>query len=186
MSVHEATLILRKIASGDASAAEQLFPIVHEELRRLAGLAMRDEAVGHTLQPTALVNEAYLRLLGSESEYADRRHFMAVAATAMRHILIDHARRRRALRRGGDRAKFSVALVDPAAADAQEIDIERLGEALERLEKVDARRHRVVELRFFGGLTAQETADLQGVSLSTVEADWRVARAWLLSALKEE
>lgn len=178
MERHDITLMLDRMATGDREAAESLMPLVYDELRRVSGSLMRGQASSHTLQPTALVNEAYVKLLNAGEGYANRAHFMAVAATAMRQILTDHARRKRALKRGGGaRAEGEVEQVAAPSGDA--IDAVALDDALTRLEALDPRRHRVVELRFFGGLTVEETADLLGVSRSTVEADWRSARAWL-------
>jgi RNA polymerase sigma factor (TIGR02999 family) len=178
------TIILDRVASGDRDAAEALMPLVYEELRRVSGSLMRGQAASHTLQPTALVNEAYVKLVNAGEGYANRAHFLAVAATAMRQILTDHARRKRAAKRGGGaRAEGEVEQV--AAPSGDVIDAVALDDALNRLEALDPRRHRVVELRFFGGLTVEETADLLGVSRSTVEADWRSARAWLAVELGE-
>jgi len=184
MDQAEVTLILDRIAGGDTEAADALLPIVYEELRRMAGAAMGAQSPAHTLQPTALVHEAYLKLLGHDKAYQNRSHFMAVASMAMRQILTDHARRARAARRGGGRRRADV---DTAglADDSSGIDVVALDEALTRLAALDQRRCRVVELRFFGSLTVDEVASLLGVSRSTVEADWRAARAWLAAELSE-
>lgn len=174
-----ATELLADLGRGDQSAAERLMPLVYAELRGLAGSFFRKQLKDHTLQPTALVHEAFLRLVDqSNVQWANRAHFMAVAALAMRQILADHARRRGAAKRGGDWARLS--LDQAVAPEAQpEVDIEQLDAVLTRLEALDERRHRVVVLRFFGGLTVEDAAQVMGVSTSTVEGDWRAARAWL-------
>ncbi|MEZ6164178.1 MAG: sigma-70 family RNA polymerase sigma factor [Phycisphaerales bacterium] len=178
MNAGEVTVILDRVAAGDRAAAEALIPLVYDELRQISGSVMRNQASSHTLQPTALVNEAYLKLIRAPEGFANRSHFLAVAATAMRQILTDHARRKRAAKRGGG-ARASGEVDQVAAPSGQAIDTVALDDALRRLEALDPRRHRVVELRFFAGLTVEETADLLGLSRSTVEADWRSARAWL-------
>ena len=178
----DVTLILQEIASGDSAAAAQLLPIVYEELRALARAHLAGERAGHTLQPTALVHEAYLRLVGGEQgedrAFNGRQHFFATAAMAMRRILVDHARERNALKRGGGRR------VDLSDGDAvtvgDDLDLVGLDEALKKLEAVDERRARVVTFRFFGGLTVDETAAALRVSTATVKNDWAFARAWLL------
>ncbi len=160
-------------------------PLVYAELRNLAGSFFRHQQKDQTLQPTALVHEAFLRLVDQTNmQWANRAHFMAVAALAMRQILADHARRRGAAKRGGDWARLS--LDQAVAPDAQpEVDIERLDAVLTKLEALDERRHRVVLLRFFGGLTVEDAAQVMGVSTSTVEGDWRSARAWLSMELSK-
>jgi RNA polymerase sigma factor (TIGR02999 family) len=184
MEADAITVMLERAVSGDREAAEALMPLVYEELRRVSGSLMHGQAASHTLQPTALVNEAYMRLINARDGYANRAHFMAVAATAMRQILTDHARRKRAAKRGGG-AKAVGDIEQVAAPSGAALDAVALDDALTRLEALDPRRHRVVVLRFFGGLTVEETADLLGVSRSTVEADWRSARAWLAVELGE-
>lgn len=184
MDGNTVTIMLDRIAAGDARAAEQLLPMVYEELRAMAGSNMKRQASSHTLQPTALVHELYLKVLGAREGFANRAHFMAVAATAMRQILTDHARRKRALKRGGDGRRQDI---DPGelGGPVSAIDAVALDDALSKLASLDSRRHRVVELRFFGGLGVEEVADLLGVSRSTVEADWRSARAWLAVELAD-
>jgi len=170
--------------AGDESALAELTPIVHGELHRLARRQMRGERVGHTLQTTAVVNEAYLRLVDlSRVRWQDRTHFFAIAARLMRRILVDHARRRRSLKRGG--AAEAVSL-DEAAFVAVEssADLVALDVALNELAVVAGRKSQVVEMRFFGGLTVQETADALGVSPETVMRDWQFAKVWLLRRLK--
>ena len=179
----QVTSLLSRIAGGDDDAVEALLPIVYEQLRRMASGAMHAQSPAHTLQPTALVHEAYLKLIGPDRAYADAAHFMAVASLAMRQILTDHARRARAARRGGDRRRIDVDTSGLAGSGEGMIDAVALDDALTRLADLDPRRHRVVELRFFGGLTVDEVADVLHVSKSTVEADWRAARAWLTADL---
>lgn len=175
----EVTLLLADVRAGRAGAADRLFPLVYDELRRLAASYLRRERRDHTLQPTALVHEAFLRLVGAEDQrWESRAHFLAVAARAMRRILIDHARGRHAQKRGGKAAKVSLADLDQPAVDRDDYLI-ALDEALERLGRLDERQARVVELRFFGGLTIEEAAAVLGVSHATVERDWNVAKAWL-------
>lgn len=185
MDAANVTLVLQKIASGDREAAEHLLPVVYDELKRMANVAMGNQPRGHTLQPTALVHEAYVRLIGPEKGYENRSHFMAVASLAMRQILTDHARRKRAARRGGDRGKVSAESVQLEGPGDNGVDVVALDDALTKLASLDPRRHRVVELRFFGGLTVEEVAELLDTSRSTVEADWRAARAWLAAELGE-
>ncbi len=161
-------------------------PLVYEELRRLAERSFRQQPVGHTLQPTALVHEAYLKLAArDDAPWDDRTHFLAHAATAMRHILVDHARARATEKRGGDRRRIS--LDQELAADRErEVDVLALNEALESLAAFDERKARVIELRFFAGLSIDETATALGVSAVTVSTDWRFARAWIGRALSSE
>lgn len=180
------TILLDRLNTGDREASEQLLPMVYQELRALAGSHFRGQPVNHTLQPTALVHEAYLRMIDSPSErWQSRDHFFAVAALAMRQILTDSARRRKALKRGGDVARIDVDPGDLGELSNDGIDIVALDEALQVLAKNDPRRHRVVELRFFGGMEMASIARVMDVSLSTVEADWRAAKAWLAVKLKQ-
>ena len=180
----DATQILNAISTGDTTAAERLLPLVYEELRALAGSRFRGQPSDHTLQPTALVHEAFLRLIDQNSvQWQSRAHFVAVAATAMRQILADHARRKRTDKRGGGMARVGLDGVGDGAGG--ELDILALDDALTRLAALDPRRHRVVELRYFGGLSVEEVAALLSVSVSTVESDWRSARAWLSVQLGE-
>ena len=175
--------------SGDASALDDLLPRVYDELRALADAYMRRERAGHTLQPTALVHEAFLRLLRlPPGSVQNRVHFFALAAQAMRRILADHARRHRAAKRGGSAVRVPLELVEGApalgAAAPSEVAADDLDAALEDLAKLDARQARVVELRFFGGLSIEETAEVLAVSSATVKRDWLVARAWLHRELR--
>jgi RNA polymerase sigma-70 factor (ECF subfamily) len=182
----DATEILKNLSDGRPDAAEQLFPLVYDELRALAARCLRRERADHTLQPTALVHEAYLKLVDQAAVAGKgREHFVGIAARAMRQVLVDHARRHSAAKRGGGRRR--IMLDSSVASEKQDpVDLLALDEALERLSALDERQGRIVELRFFGGLTTKEAAELLGVSLSTVEADWRMARAWLHRALECE
>ncbi len=175
---HDVSLLLAAWSKQDAAARDALVPIVYEELRRLAHHYMRGEHTGHTLQTTALVNEAYLRLVGLERiEWRGRGHFFAIAATLMRRILVDHARERGRDKRGG--GVVFTTLGDKAIAPASNVDVLALDEALERLGAMDPQQARIVELRFFAGLTIEETADALGISPATVKRDWMWAKAWL-------
>ena len=169
------TKLLRAWAQGDEAAGERLFPMLYGELRRQAGRYMRRERRSHTLQPSGLVNEAYLRLAASpDLDWHDRAHFFAIAARVMRQVLVDHARRRRAAKREGCHVTF-----DDADAPAAPPDLLDLEHALKELVALDPRQARVVELRFFGGLDVDETADVMGLSARTVKREWQTARAWL-------
>lgn len=185
MDAANVTLVLQRVANGDRQAAEQLLPFVYDELRRMANVAMGGQSKAHTLQPTALVHEAYVRLIRPAEGYQNRSHFMAVASMAMRQILTDHARRKRAARRGGEMGKVSADSIQLEGPDEGGVDVVALDDALTKLAELDPRRHRVVELRFFGGLSVDDVAGLLNVSRSTVEADWRAARAWLAAELAE-
>ncbi|WP_448990285.1 sigma-70 family RNA polymerase sigma factor [Luteitalea sp.] len=175
--------LVAQSAAGDAAAAAELFPIVYEELRRLAASALRRERTDHTLQPTALVHEAFLRLAETPgASWENRAHFVAVAARVMRRVLVDHARGRNALKRGNGEIRVPLDDVDVAAV-GQDVDLVALDDALARLATLDERQARIVELRFFGGLSVPETAALIGASERTVKRDWQVARAWLTREL---
>lgn len=186
----EVTGLLRRWRAGDPGALESLLPKVYAELHRLADSAMRGEGQ-ITLQPTALVAEAYLRLIDIDVAFSDRVHFFAVAANLMRRILIDEARRRKAQKRGGARRPQSLEALaergfEPAAeTNIGDLDLVRLDEALLRLEKLDRRKSQVIELRFFAGLTIEETAIALSTSHATVERDLKMAKAWLAKELKE-
>ena len=174
--------LLADWANHDPRARDRLLPIVYEELRRLAHHYMRAEREGHTLQTTALVNEAYLRLAGVDGlRWRDRAHFFAMAATLMRRVLVDHARQRGRDKRGAGVSVIS--LEDDVIAPQPAVDIVALDEALERLAAVDPQQGRVVELRFFAGLSVKETAEALGVSPATVKRDWATARLWLYNEL---
>jgi len=178
------TQMLAAWAGGDQTALEQLTPLVYEELRRLARQRMRRERPGHTLQTTALANEAYLRLVDqTQVRWQNRAHFFAIAAQQMRRILVDYARRRLYQKRGGGALQVTLAEAE-GLTDEHTPDLVALDEALRSLAEVDPRRAQVVELKFFGGLTNEETAEVLKVSTGTVERDWTIAKAWLHSQLK--
>jgi RNA polymerase sigma factor (TIGR02999 family) len=173
------TQLLVDWSNGDEQALEKLMPVVYDYLRRQAARYLRRERAGHTLQTTALVNEAYLRLVDQQNvRWQNRAHFFAIAAQAMRRILVDHARVRQAAKRGGDGVRVTL---DEAVApsDERDLDIVALDEALTRLAAFDPRQARIVELRFFGGLSVEETAEVLSVSAGTVKGDWSIAKAWL-------
>ena len=174
------TQALLELNGCKGEAAAKLLPLVYDDLRRLADRYFRDEPADQTLQPTALVHEVYMRLVGSSTpiEFKNRAQFFAVAAQAMRHLLIDHARRRRAARRGGGRPRLSLEDVSEPAADRDEYLV-ALDDALTDLDAVDRQLSRIIELRFFGGLTVEETAHVVGVSPITVKRRWRLAKGWL-------
>jgi RNA polymerase sigma factor (TIGR02999 family) len=174
--------LLADWANRDPAAREALVPIVYEELRRLAHHYMRGERTGHTLQTTALVNEAYMRLAGIDAlQWRDRKHFFAMAATLMRRVLVDYARQRARDKRG---AGISVTSLDEnVIAPMSAVDVVALDDALERLAAVDPRQSRIVELRFFAGLSVEETAEALGVSEATVKRDWATAKLWLYNEL---
>jgi len=179
----DVTRLLKAWSDGDRSAGERLVEAVYGELRRQAARAMRQESPSHTLQATALVHEAYLRLIDQRHvEWRNRAHFFGVAAQLMRRILVDHARARLAAKRGGDAERLSIGDVEPvdvAGESAQDVDILALHEALERLAVLDPEQERLVELRYFSGMTIEETAEALGISPATVKREWAVARAWL-------
>lgn len=178
----DVTQLLQAWSLGDSVALDQLMPMIMSELRRRAAGYLRRERSDHTLQPTALVNELYLRLIDqNRSHWRDRAHFFAVAAGMMRNILVDHARAHRADKRGGGLEK--VELDEERDGLSGTLDLIALDDALEALAKLDARQSRIVELRFFGGLTLEETAEVLGVARPTVSRDWRNARAWLMREL---
>ncbi len=179
----EATRILMAIEQGDPRAAEQLLPLVYDELRRLAAQKLARETPGQTLQATALVHEAYLRLVGSPSEastpaWNSRGHFFAAAAEAMRRILVDQARHKRTVKAGGDRDRIGLTDIEPSVPEPG-VDLLTLHDALDRLEAADKRKAELVKLRFFVGLTIEEAAQALGVSISTATNDWAYARCWL-------
>ena len=185
-SQKEITQLLAAWSDGDRSALEELAPLVHEELRRLAHHYMRGERPGHILQTSALVNEAYLRLIDWKNvRWQNRAHFFAVAAQFMRRILVDLARERRFQKRGG--GVLPVSLSEAAGfALEREADLVALDEALAALAEMDERKGKVVELRFFGGMSVEEVADVLKVSKETVMRDWRLAKVWLLRELSRE
>jgi RNA polymerase sigma factor (TIGR02999 family) len=183
--VSEVTRILNAAQQGDPTAADQLLPLVYEELRRLAAQRMANESAGHTLQPTALVHEAWLRLAGNDAnvQFANRAHFFAAAAEAMRRILIDRARRKGAGKRGGDWQRIDLDKVD-IAAEADDDTLLLVNEALEKLAKEDANAAELAKLRFFGGLTLEEAAHVLGVTERTANRYWAFARVWLFDEMR--
>jgi len=183
---HQITVWLTEWSNGDRSALEKLTPLVYRELHRLAQAYMRGERAGHGLQTTALVNEAYVRLIESaHQDWQNRAHFYAVAAKLMRHILVDFARSRDRIKRGGSLEQVSLdeALTITADHTSEWLDLD---EALTALSKLDERQSQIVELRFFGGLTEPEIAEVLKVSERTIQSDWRLARSWLLRELSGE
>ena len=180
----EVTSLIEAWGRGDASALDRLIPMVYDDLRKVAGRRLRMEREGHTLSATALVHETYLRLMGQQPSHLENRsHFFAVASELMRRILVDHARRRAASKRGGGAVRLTLdpELVGGAAPD---LDLVALDDALSELATLDPRQARIVELRFFGGLSAEEAAMVLGISRATVERDWGLARAWLYRRLQ--
>jgi RNA polymerase sigma-70 factor, ECF subfamily len=179
----DVTLLLLEIKRGNRAAEDELIPLVYKELHRLASLRMRREAAHHSLQPTALVHEAYLRLTRlHEIDWQSRSHFFAIAATLMRRILVDHARANQASKRG--HGSITINLNDAAyAAPERQPDVLALDEALTKLAKLDERQSRIVELRFFVGMSEEETGNILGISARTVKRDWRAAKAWLFAEL---
>ena len=179
------TQLLVDWGKGDQAALDRLMPLVYSELRRLATNYLRRERMGHTLQPTALVNEAYLKLVGQKNaKWQNRAHFFAISAQLMRRILVDHARRHQADKRGGtDQQRLSITSAQELVAQ-QEVDLLALNEALDELSEMDAQQGRIVELKFFGGLSIDETAEVVGISHATVEREWKSARAWLRRRLE--
>ncbi len=183
---HEVTQLLLAWSEGDKTALDQLIPLVYSELRRLAKHHMRSERAGHTLQTTALIHEAYLRLVDADQvRLENRRHFFGAAARLMRQVLVDLARARRSRKRGGSAPQVSL---DEALVVSPERDTSLLAldEALKALAEIDARKGHVVELRFFGGFSVEETAGALNVSVETVHRDWRLAKSWLLRRLRGE
>jgi RNA polymerase sigma-70 factor (ECF subfamily) len=180
------TDLLADWQQGDQSALAKLTPLVYDELRRIAHRYMQRERNGHTLETTALVNEAYLRLAGQKKiDWQNRSHFFAFTAQVMRHILIDHARRRCYVKHGGDASRVSLAEAELMSAERAG-ELVALDEALIELAQMDLRKGRVVELRYFGGLGLEETAQVLDVSVMTVRRDWRAAKAWLFRRMKDE
>ena len=179
------TRLLVDWGKGDQAALEKLMPLVYSELRRLASNYLRRERAEHTLQPTALVNEAYLKLVDQRNaKWQNRAHFFGIAAQLMRRILVDHARQRQAVKRGGvEQQRLSITSAE-AVMKQPEIDLLALNEALEELAEMDPQQSRIVELKFFGGLSIEETAEVLGISHATVERDWKMARAWLRRQLE--
>jgi RNA polymerase sigma factor (TIGR02999 family) len=184
--VSDVTRLLESIEHGESKAADELLPLVYDELRRLAAQRMTNEAAGHTLQPTALVHEAWLRLAGHDAQmpFANRAHFFAAAAEAMRRILIDRARRKGAGKRGGDWQRIDLDNVD-IAAEADDDTLLLVNEALEKLAGEDAKAAEIAKLRFFGGLTLDEAAQVLGVTGRTADRYWSFARVWLFQEMRQ-
>lgn len=182
-SDHDVTGLLHAWGRGDLAARDELVAVVHQELRRRAAARLRRERPGHVLQPTALVHEAYLRLVGQRhTDWQNRAHFFALASEMMRRVLVEHARRRKMTKRSGG---FTRVMLDETIArhDPPDVDLLDLDAALSELASFDPRKSRVVELRFFGGLPLEDIADVEGTSRATVERDWQVARTWLYRRL---
>lgn len=185
---NDVTQLLFQLSSGDTSVLDQLLPRIYAELRGLAGNYLRREhRQNHTLQPTALVHEAYLRLVNQrESKWESRAHFFGAAANVMRQILVDHARKHTAEKRGGEFEKMQLDESIVIQSSEKSFELLALDEALEELHKFDAQKSKIVELRYFGGLSVAETAEVLGVSEITIKRHWRVAKAWLYDRLKAE
>lgn len=183
----EVTLLLAEVKLGRQDALPKLLPLVYKELRRLAGHYLRDERIGHTLQPTALVHEAYMRLVGQDrADWQNRAQFMGVSAQLMRRILVDYARERTAAKRGGGAVRIDDEGFELAANAEQSEQVLAVDEALARLSKLDAQQAQIVEMRYFGGLSVEEAAEALGISPRTVKRDWAMAKAWLRTELSSE
>jgi len=179
----EITLLLKQWSNGDRQALDRLISLVYPELRAIAARHLRQERLGHTLQPTALVHEAYLRLVRQpEKEWQDRKHFFAVAARVVREILVDYARTRGRLKRGGGRLQVPL----PAGQPGGGVDVLHLHAALEALARIESQQSRIVELRFFGGLSMEEVGEALGVSTSTAKREWTIAKTWIRRHLEGE
>lgn len=183
----DVTRILTQLETGDPCAPEQLLPLVYDELRRLAAAKMKEENAGHTLQPTALVHDAYVRLVDQSEpqQWQNRRHFVAAAAEAMRRILIERARQKKSLKRGGNHQRVDRELADLAMLPLECDGLLAIDEALERLAAKDARKAQLVKLRFYTGLTIPQAASALNISVSTAENDWSYARSWLRLEMSE-
>lgn len=181
---NDITQLLNDYQNGNKKALDELFPLVYDELRRLAASRMRSERGEHTLQPTALVHEAYLRLIAQHSaDWQNRAHFFGLAAEMMRRILVNHAVKNNADKRFGNQTRLALdEMVD--FTRGQDVNLVRLDEALDRLAELDAKQAKIIELKFFAGLTSEEIAEVLGVSDSTVKREWRIAKAWLHDELK--
>ena len=180
----DVTSLLKRLAGGHQDAASELIPVIYRELHRLAARHLRHERPDHTLQPTALVNEAYIKLVAQRNDWQSRAHFFAVASNLMRRILVDYARRNLRAKRGGGNAKLSLDEVLLVAPDRPDKML-ALDESLTRLEKMDARQARIIELRYFGGLTVDEVGKILALSTTTVRREWTSAKAWLYGELKQ-
>jgi RNA polymerase sigma-70 factor (ECF subfamily) len=177
------TQLLIDVGNGDNNALNQILPLIYDELRRLAGSYMRRERADHTLQPTALVHEAYLRLIDQRRvDWKNRAQFFGLAANMMRRVLVNHARDRAAGKRGGNTPRVTLSLAD--GLEQPEVDVIAVDEALGKLAELDPRKSRIVEFKFFTGLTTEEIAEVVGISIATVEREWKFSRAWLFNVLK--
>ena len=185
VATSQLTGLLEDWKHGDPTALQKLTPLIYDELRRIAHRYAQRERNGHTLETTALVNEAYLRLAGEKRDWQNRSHFFAVTAQVMRHILIDHARRRHYVKHGGEAQHVPIEAASVMASE-RAAELIALDEALEEFARLDPRKARVVELRYFGGLSLEETAKAVGLSLMTVRRDWQAAKAWLYRRLKHD
>ena len=182
----DVTCILERAQTGDPTAADELLPLVYEELRRLAAAKMSNEAAGHTLQPTALVHEAWLRLVGSENQqWNGRAHFFGAAAEAMRRILVENGRRKRAARHGGGQAKLDIHELE-LAAPAPDDELLAVNDALEKLAARDRKKAELVKLRYFVGFTTEEAAEVLGISVPTADRWWSYSRAWLFEEIERQ
>jgi RNA polymerase sigma factor (TIGR02999 family) len=185
LSRDEINQILSEARQGDKQSLDRLMPIIYTELRRLAHSYVRNERPDRTVQTTALVNEAYIRLVDYRMHWQGRAHFFAIAAQAMRRILVEQARKRRSTKRGGDAHKVSLDDAAPVSRQRAE-DVIAVEDALTKLEEIDPRRSRIVELRFYAGLSVEETAEVLGISAPTVKREWRAAKAWLYRVMNGE
>jgi len=185
LAVSDVTRILEAAARGDKASAQELLPVVYQELRQLAAHKMAGQAPGHTLQPTALVHEAWLRLVGNEepSQFAGRAHFFAAAAEAMRHILIDSARRKRAARHGGGQVRVDIEAVE-VASPANDDELLAVHDALDKLAAEDSKKAELAKLRYFVGMTFEEAAEVLGISVATAKRHWAYARAFLYEEIR--
>ena len=182
----DVTVILNRVEQGDPRAAEELLPLIYDELRRLAAHKMANEAAGHTLQPTALVHEAYLRLVGNhDHKWNGRGHFFGAAAEAMRRILIDNARRKQAARHGGGRARLDINEIEISSTPKDD-ELLAVSDALEKLATRDKQKAELVKLRYFVGLTTEEAAEVLGISVPTADRWWNFSRAWLFEEIERE
>jgi RNA polymerase sigma factor (TIGR02999 family) len=180
----DVTLILDAISRGESQASDQLLPLVYDELRKMAAVRMLQESAGHTLQPTALVHEAWLRLSGGKSQsWENRAHFFGAAAEAMRRILVDHARRKARLKYGGGQQRVNIDDLEVAEATPDK-KVLLVDEALEELERTNPERARVIVLKFFGGLTSKEIAEMMGIGKRSVDRHWECAKAWLFQKIQ--
>ena len=179
------TEMLFQMSEGNKDVVNDIFPIIYDELRKLANNYLRQERTNHTLQPTALVHEAYMKLVDhTRINWQNRAHFLGMSANIMRQILIDHARRHRAEKRGGEHENLQLEETFVVVSKERPVDLLALDEALEKLAELDPVKSRLVELRYFGGLTVEETAEVMGVSEITVKRHWRMAKAWLAEAIQ--